>query len=155
MFFQSRITTATIDLPHLVTARSMFYNANSLVELNITGMQFNENLTEFARACHSLTKVSAINSGSVTYTQISSVFFQCENLTDFGGLINIGESFTAKATVSFSTNTRLTRESALNIINGLYDFIGNGSTITSTLDFSNETMLLLNDEDIAIAIAKG
>ena len=75
-------------------------------------------------------------------------------LTDFGGLINLKASITSYA---FNNLPNLNYDSCINILNGLYDFVGNGETPTSTqgkLKVHQNFLNLVGDE-ISIGTNKG
>ena len=75
-------------------------------------------------------------------------------LTDFGGLINLKASITSYA---FNNLPNLSYESCINILNGLYDFVGNGETPTSSqgkLKVHQNFLDLVGDE-ISIGTNKG
>ena len=50
-------------------------------------------------------------------------------LTDFGGFLNLKSSLTSDDNLKRLPN--LTKESCINVLNGLYDFTGNGETPNS------------------------
>lgn len=75
-------------------------------------------------------------------------------LTDFGGLINLKASITSYA---FNNLPNLSYESCINILNGLYDFTGNGITPASNegkLKVHQNFLNLVGDE-ISIGTNKG
>ncbi len=75
-------------------------------------------------------------------------------LTDFGGLINLKSSITS---YGFDNLPNLNYESCINILNGLYDFVGNGETPTSSqgkLKVHQNFLNLVGDE-ISIGTNKG
>lgn len=76
------------------------------------------------------------------------------NLTDFGGLIGLRGSITSDG---FNTCPNLTYQSCINILNGLYDFTGNGETPSSNqgqLKVHQNFIDTVGDE-ISIATNKG
>ena len=77
------------------------------------------------------------------------------NLTDFGGFLNLKSSLTNDR--NFKKLPNLTKESCLNILNGLYDFTGNGETPNSEqgqLKVAQSFIDKVGDE-ISIGVAKG
>ena len=80
---------------------------------------------------------------------------ELSKITDFGGLLNLKCSLTHNNNLKKLPN--LTKESCLNILNGLYDFTGNGET-----PGSNQGQLKVHQnfldkvgEEISIGINKG
>ena len=77
--------------------------------------------------------------------------FNGTNLTNFGGLKNLKIDFTGIRNCG-----NLSYQSIINVLNGLYDFRGNGdSTTTRTLQLNYYSMPQLSDADKAIATNKG
>lgn len=77
-------------------------------------------------------------------------------LTNFGGFI--GLKYYDTTNYGFYRTPNLTYESWLNVIDGLYDFTGNGETPSSTqgkLKLHPNAYNLLTDDDIARATGKG
>lgn len=78
--------------------------------------------------CTSLVSLPALNAQSLSIPSYWGVFGYAEltNLTDFGGFLNLKCSLTDDTNLKRLPN--LTYESCINILNGLYDFSGNGET---------------------------
>ena len=70
-------------------------------------------------------------------------------LTDLGGFKNLKLGF------NLSGAPNLTYQSLMNVINNLYDFVGNGSTHNEELYIGRSNSYKLDWEDIAIATNKG
>lgn len=88
-------------------------------------------------------------------TTVDRAFYNCKELmTVTGTLTNIGAGFTANTTLDLSY-CPLTNASAMVFINGLYDLVTAGSSITHTIKFSSTTYGNLSAADIAVATAKG
>ena len=104
--------------------RNMFYYCSGLTEINIDTSGVETTVQTFSY-CLKLTKLSQLEASKFKATQ--SMFLQCPNLQDFGGLLNLGKSFDKKEsyspyhTLDLSSSTKLTHESLMNIINNLYD----------------------------------
>ena len=71
------------------------------------------------------------------------------NLTDLGGFKNL------RVGLDIQTAPNLTVQSLMNVINNLYDFVGNGSTTTKTLTLGTTNLNKLTDEQKAVATNKG
>ena len=78
--------------------------------------------------CSSLVSIPALNAQSLNIPSYYGVFGYVElpNLTDFGGFLNLKCSLTDDTNLKRLPN--LTYESCINVLNGLYDFTGNGET---------------------------
>lgn len=79
------------------------------------------------------------------------------NFTDFGGFIGLKYSLT-KGGYQFGHCPNFTYESWKNVLNGLYDFVGNGVTPASNqgkIQLHSKAYNLLTEDDIAEATAKG
>ena len=100
------------------------------------------------------TKCSAIKVGA--NTKITNFFGnKCDGLTDFGGLIGLRASITSGG---FNNAPNLSHQSLINILNGLYDFTGNGETPTSSqgkLTLGSTNLAKLSEDEKAIATDKG
>ena len=79
-------------------------------------------------SCYNLTSIPALNAQSLNMPSYYGVFGYSElsKLTDFGGFLNLKCSLTNDNNLKKLPN--LTYESCINILNGLYDFTGNGET---------------------------
>jgi hypothetical protein len=106
--------------------------------------------------CGSLVSVPPLDARSVvkqTYGLFG--YSNLNNLTDFGGLIGLKASMDGN--YGFEKVPNLTYESCINILNGLYDFTGNGETPSSSqgkLKVHQNFLSTVGDE-IAIATNKG
>lgn len=108
--------------------------------------------------CTKLTRIPAIyTNGSTAYQQGCAIWsYQPLALVDFGGFI--GLKYSMNRGDCFKKCTSLSHQSLLNILNGLYDFTGNGETPTSNqgqLGFPQTLMDMLSEDDKLIAINKG
>lgn len=106
-------------------------------------------------ACTNLVSVPPLDARSRNNTKGIFGTWTLDKLTDFGGLIGLKTSM--NGTDSFNRTPNLTYESCINILNGLYDFTGNGETPTSNqgiLKVHSNFLTTVGDE-IAIATNKG
>ena len=78
--------------------------------------------------CTSLVSIPALNAQSLSMPSYWGVFGYVElpKITDFGGFLNLKCSLTDDTNLKRLPN--LTYESCINVLNGLYDFTGNGET---------------------------
>lgn len=117
------------------------------------------------RTARSLTKIAALDFGKMN--DIYDLISLHVELTDLGGFLNLGKAYT-QATNNYSSylldlseSTKLTHESLINVINGLYDLnlvynVANGGTLyTQTLRLGSTNLAKLTAEEIAVATAKG
>ena len=92
--------------------------------------------------------------GSYSY---SPMYFVSSKLKNVGGFLNIKTSL-ENSYSSPAQCPNLTKESYINIFNGLYDFTGNGEKPNSSqgkIKLHSNAYTFLTDDDIAIATNKG
>ena len=155
-YYCSKLTTIPqIDTSEVTTMMQMFYNCTSLT--TIPQLDTSKVTTMYCMFgnCKSLESVPPLradvlndNSGLMGSSDITT-------LTDFGGLINLKYSITGS--YAFHKCPNLTYQSCINILNGLWDFTGNGETPTSSqgkLKVHSNFLSLVGDE-ISIATNKG
>lgn len=143
------------DLRQGVNFYEFCYNCYDLKYVPNLDLSSATNINGLLENCNSLISVGEIKvpnvRGGVTY------FFggnNKNNLTDFGGLIGFRGSITSDG---FHTCPNLSYQSCINILNGLYDFVGNGETPASneaTLKVHQNFLNLVGDE-ISIGTDKG
>ena len=108
-------------------------------------------------SCDKLTSLPALNTQSLEMPSYYGFFHTSElpNITDFGGFLNLKCSLTDDDNLKRLPN--LTRQSCINVLNGLYDFTGNGETPNSNqgkLKVHANFLTTVGDE-ISIGVAKG
>jgi hypothetical protein len=84
-------------------------------------------------------------------------YSKLNNFTDFGGFVGLKYSLT-KGNYQFGQCPNLTYESWKNVLNGLYDFTGNGETPASNqgkIQLHSNAYNLLTEDDIYEATSKG
>ena len=101
-----------------------------------------ENVQGIFEGCETLESIPLLDWSSVT--NCGNAFYRCYALKDVGGFTGLAVS------VSFAQSNVLTRESVLNIFNGLATVTG-GQTIT----LHANVLSILSSADIAIATDKG
>lgn len=106
--------------------------------------------------CQALTTVPAYDGSSIINTTNAQLFGgntanQPKNVTSFGGLVG------TKYGYYVNNMTKLTVESLMNIINGLYDFSDGTphTTADTTMTLGATNLAKLTPEQIAVATAKG
>lgn len=154
-----------MDTSNVTTLISCFSNCTKLLEISNMETSKVTTLQSTFTGCSSLIKIPQLNASSVTQIT-SSTFSNCTSLKDFGGLLNIGKSFTQTAvnsyyhTFAINSSNNLTHDSLMNIINNLYDLnvryaeIGKPLYAQSLLLGATNIAKLSSDE-IAIATNKG
>jgi surface protein len=107
-------------------------------------------------SCEELTTIPELDTSKVT--NMFHMFRWCDKLTNFGGLVNIGQAFSNTQDYSFHRfviqYSPLTYQSCMNVINNLYD-VTLVNVNDATLTLSTYSYSLLSPDDIAIATNKG
>lgn len=155
-----RQTPASGDFLYLdmtpITAQSVRLNAPwretyRLKELILPGITYTGTMQYGFRNCQQLTTIDIVGTADFSsVTSYNNCFYNVSRLTTITGNI-VGLKFD----LDFSYSSQLTRDSCLVILNGLYDFIGNGSSIRMTIKFHANALNNLAKSDIAIATQKG
>ena len=145
-----------IDTSNVTNMEAMCYDCKSLITFPPLNTSKVTNMREMFRNCNNLVSVSALDARSLV-RQNYGIFgsSNLNNLTDFGGLIGLKASMDGN--YSFDKVPNLTYESCINILNGLYDFTGNGETPTSNegkLKVHSNFLSTVGDE-ISIGVLKG
>lgn len=139
------------DLPELQTLAFMFGGCTSLTTAPHIPTRSVRVFTYMFVNCTSLTTVPSYDATNAY--NIKGMFGGCTKLTNFGGLKNLKINCVDSGLEKCS---KLSYDSLINIINGLYDFRGNGdNTTTRTIKLNYNSVGLLSDDDIAMATAKG
>ena len=173
-------TIPLMDTSKVTNMELMFYSCGKLVEIPLIDISNNTTMYQMFYSCGKLTTIPQLN--TVNVKNMSQTFYGCNslvsippldarsvekqsyglfgygtlnNLTDFGGLIGLKASM--DGTYSFDKTPNLTYESCINILNGLYDFTGNGETPASNqgkLKVHSNFLTTVGDE-ISIGTNKG
>ena len=149
-------TIALLDTSNVTNMSQMCYGCGFLTEFPPLDTSNVTNMSQMFNGCGSLISVPALDARSVV-KQSYGIFSSgnLNNLTDFGGLIGLKASMDGN--YGFEKCPNLTYESCINILNGLYDFIGNNITPASNegkLKVHSNFLSTVGD-DIAIATGKG
>lgn len=134
----------------------MFASCNSLVAIPMDGI-VTTGLTTMAstfNGCSSLKSLDLSNWDMSAVSNISYAFIGCSSLTD----LKFGYNCKGSYSFSFDGSPLLTVESLLTIIDGLFDFVGNSVTPSSSqgrLALGSTNLAKLSDEQKAIATGKG
>lgn len=146
LFYNSTIKdfsfTSSLDLSKCTSVARMFQNCSFVV---------------------TVPEYDASNAGSNPKYQagIQSVFYSCSKLENVGGFKNYGKGFSDSVNANeynlkfdISGNKKLTHDSLINIINGLYD-IASAGVQPQQLILGSTNLAKLTDEEKAIATNKG
>lgn len=152
------------DMSNIIDISGLFSSAKGT--LNITG--WNTASLQGAGNAFSSTNlildVPLLDFGSYKNTGLSypypfgSSYYTNPNITNLGGFKDLGKGYTTNdagySGLNLSTLPNLTYESAMNVINNLYDMNLTSLTITPVLTLKSTVYNLLSDEDKAIATNK-
>lgn len=98
----------------------------------------------------SLTTIAIDGTADLSNISFTDTFNNQANLTTLTGNWN-----NIKQDIKFAQSSKLTHDSLMVIINGLYDFVGAGSSTRRTLTLHATAKARLTTDDIAIANGKG
>ena len=174
-------TIPLIDTSNVTNMNLMFGACSSLQTIPQINTSNVTNMSYMFRNCSDLQTIPQLNTSNVT--NMSHMFFMevtlnslsslpkldCQKvnamdhyfsgtrdgmsaLTDVGGWENLKCNWNDE--YSLATCPNLTYQSCINILNGLYDFVGNGSTETRTLKVHQNFLTTVGDE-ISIGTSKG
>ena len=134
-------------LPNAISISSMFCRAKNLKTIGDIYAP-NADASNFLFGCNSLRTI-----GVWTMDKINTFYgtFNGVNLENIGGFKNLGKA--GACTVPLADMSRLTYQSALNIINTVYDVSALG--YTCTINFPTHIKNILTAEDKALANSKG
>ena len=150
-------TISPIDTSNVTNMDGMFYSCSNLQTIPPLDTSKVTRMGEMFNGCRQLTSLPAFNAQSLNIPSYSGIFGYSElpKLTDFGGLLNLKCSLTSDS--NFKRLPNLTYESCINVLNGLYDFTGNGETPNRNqgqLKVHANFLTTVGDE-ISIGTAKG
>jgi surface protein len=133
MAFENCLSLTTI--PQLDTSKvtNMLYTFHNCPSLTTIPELDTSNVTEMSglvKECKNLISIPKLNASNVTTIDFFFGDFSFDKLTDFGGLTDLKPSMNDR--FGFVKAPNLTYQSCINILNGLYDFVGNGETPSSS-----------------------
>ena len=150
-------TIPMIDTSNVTDMESMFYGCNNLQTIPSLDTSKVTEMSNMFNDCYSLVSIPALNAQSLNMSSYQGVFGYSElpKLTDFGGFLNLKCSLTNDGNLKQLPN--LTYESCINVLNGLYDFTGNGETPNSEQGQLKVHQNFLDKvgEEISIGTSKG
>ena len=144
-----------------INLESMFVECVNLVDftfLETWKYPIYANMSKMFESIPNIQKCPALYiEGNTTYYQSCPFysFSDLTNFTDFGGFVGLKYSMTTNYGLAKCPN--LSYESCINVLNGLYDFTGNGETPNSSQGQLKVHQNFINkvDAEINIAINKG
>lgn len=155
----SLISIPQIDTSNVTNMSYMFYNCTKLISIPQLDTSNVTDMTYMFRGCENLTTIPPLYAGNLTttFSTYNGPFGSANMnyLVNFGGLIDLKLSFVSNYGLNMCPN--LSYQSCINILNGLYDFTGNGETPTSRqgkLKVHANFLTTVGDE-ISIGVNKG
>ena len=155
--FNNCFNLQTIPLLNTSNVTDMGHMFDSCLNLQTIPQIDTSNVTDMSQMfsyCRNLQTIPKFNCQKVKY--IGAYFFDFTDdmisLTDVGGWENLKINWDDGEGLVKCPN--LTYQSCINILNGLYDFVGNGSTETRTLKV-HQNFLNAVGEEISIGTNKG
>ena len=150
-------TIPPLNTSNVVNMREMFSQCGNLQTMPSLDTSKVTEMYNMFHQCFSLVSIPALNAQSLNMPSYFGVFGYSDlpNITDFGGFLNLKYSLTNDNNLQRLPN--LTKESCINVLNGLYDFTGNGEVPNSEqgqLKVHQNFLDKVGDE-ISIGTAKG
>ena len=151
MFYgcSSLLTLPTLDTSGIENVDAMFYGCEKLTTIPPLNISNVTSTREMFYGCYSLTSLGELDTSNVTlpspYTDGTTMFQDCTNLQDFGGL----KGWRYRLDLSYCPN--LTYKSLMNVINNL----GEPFNSSVQLVISNVSREKLRDDDITVLTNKG
>ena len=155
----SLITIPLLNTSKVTNMTSMFFSCLSLTTIPQLDTSKVTNISHMFNGCSSLTTIPQLDTSKVT--NINYMLYDCRSLTTLGGFTNLGQAYSTTQsanygdyTLNLSSNTKLTHDSLMNVINNLYDIAAKGVK-TQQLVIGSTNLAKLTSEEIAIATNKG
>ena len=147
------------DVSKVTNMGSILEGCKTLTSIDLSNWDTSKvtNMSSMFNSCEKLTSLSSLRTDSLSMASYQGFFGynEIKTLTDFGGFINLKTSLTSDYNLKKLPN--LTYESCINVLNGLYNFTGNGETPTSSQGQLkvHSNFLTLVGEKISIGTDKG
>lgn len=147
------------SVPHLNTSnvvdfQEMFSSCGSLKSIPQFDTSKATTMYQMFNYCSKLVSIPPLDASSVTYDRGPFGSSDFPNLTDVGGFINLKVSWNYTY-YGINKLPNLTYQSCINILNGLYDFRGNGDETTTRILKVHQNFINLVGDEISIATNKG
>ena len=176
-------TIPLFNTSNVTTMYGMFYGCSAIDNLPLLDTSKVTRMNDTFKRCYDLKKIPEINTQNVTsynstfydcaslyevpalnaskVTDVNQTFLLCRKLTNFGGMLNLGEAYNTRQPanipsykLTFDDSPELTHDSLMNIINNLYDIKTKGCN-PQGLVLGGTNLAKLTSEEIAIATNKG
>ena len=139
-----------------VTDMNYMLSDTNIVNLDTSNWDTSKvtNMNGMFTYCRNLVTLGSIRCDSVTFSNYAGMFSSNDKLINFGGLINLKSQLISRA---LNNCPNLSYESCINVLNGLYDFVGNSVTPTSSQAklLVHQNFLDKVGDEISIGTAKG
>ena len=156
----SNLTTIPlIDTSNVTDMSQMVYGCRALTTIPALDTSKVTNMMQMFNGCSKITTIPALDCSSISadYYNAAAWFgsYNLNNLTEIGGFLNLKTKSDSNYGLAKCPN--LTYQSCINILNGLYDFTGNGETPNSSQGKLkvHANFLTTVGEDISIGLNKG
>ena len=143
---------------NVLTADSCFRDCKSLKKITSLNVGKTTSMKEMFSGCTALEEVCELDCKN--NKNVQAMFNYDSNLTTLGGLKDLGKAYTGSSVnytsynLNLTTCTNLTKQSLLNVINGLYDLASHNKPAQG-LFLGEINLAKLTAEEIAIATNKG
>lgn len=149
----------TVDTSNVTSLYGTFTSCTKLIEIAPINTSRVKTMGSAFQNCTSLITLPQLDASSMN--DFAKDFYGLDNLENFGGLLNVGQAYSTTTSASyrwyaldFTYAPKLTHDSLMNIINGLYDIAAKGCQ-TQSLVLGSTNLAKLTQEEIAIATNKG
>ena len=153
------ISIPPLDTSKVVYMSSMFYDCVALKTIPPLDTSNVTTMNNMFTYCSALTTIPQLNLSKVT--NVSQMVYPCYVLTTLGGFQNLGMAYSTTESANYrnyrldlSTSSKLTHDSLMNVINGLYDIKTKGCN-AQQLILGSVNLAKLTAEEIQIATDKG
>ncbi|MEE1226342.1 MAG: BspA family leucine-rich repeat surface protein [Bacteroidales bacterium] len=152
-------TIPAFEIGRGANIKEYVYNCRNLTSFPAIDTSGAVNMQSMFYGCTSLTEIPALDASSIDVGAYNSAsifgYNELPKLTKAGGLLNLRKKI--DDSYGWSKCPNLDRESCINILNGLYDFVGNGETPNSNEGKLKVHQNFLNavGDDITIGTNKG
>ena len=152
-------TIPQLDTSNVTSMEYMFHNCTSLTTIPQLDTSNTTNVRNMFSMCQQLIEIPQLDLSKVT--NVEQAFMWCYALTTLGGFQNLGMAYDTNQDANYrsyrldlSVCKKLTHDSLMNVINGLYDIKTKGCN-SQQLILGSTNLAKLTAEEIAIATNKG
>ena len=138
-------TSSATNMPY------MFYTCRALRSIPQLDTSKVIDMSYMFNDCQNLRSIPLLDCSRLNVVDYMFGYSNIYSLKDLGGFKNLRVDF--RNGLYYLPN--LTVQSLMNVINNLYDFVGNGSTTTRTLQLGTTNLNKLTEEQKAVATNKG